>query len=81
MCVSLVDKLYTVALVRITVYSVMAPFWSRRSGGCHCISTEVEERTRIWIALGAADGSGGWEINHRVLDSILARICPLLNIP
>jgi len=50
--------------VRITVYPVMTPFWSRRSGGCHCISAEVEERTRIWIALGAADGSGGWKFNN-----------------
>ena len=46
-------------LVRIIVYPVMIPFWSIKSGGSHCTSIEVEDRTLIWIPFGVPDGSGG----------------------
>ena len=45
-------------LMRITVYPVMTPFWSIKSGGSHCTSIDVEERIVIWIVFGVPDGSG-----------------------
>ena len=45
-------------LVRMTVYPVMIPFWSRKSGGSHRTSIDVEERIVIWTVFGVPDGSG-----------------------
>ena len=36
----------------------MIPFWSRKSGGRHRTSIDVEERIVIWIVFGVPDGSG-----------------------
>ena len=50
----------------------MTPFWSRRSGGSHLTSIDVEERIVIWIVFGVPDGSGEAKSNIIIMAHALS---------